>query len=171
MPDSNPKPTIFLVHGGWHTPAHYEPLLRILRAHNYPVATIDLPTCAHPDSASKTIYDDIRAITSAIAAIADAGADVIVLMHSYGGFVGSDGVWGLGKVEREKEGRRGGVVKMVYVAAAVAEKGTKLVDLFGGEIPEYAAVDVSNTPLPKKNPVQIQSFSFFFFFFLGGGIG
>ena len=85
--------------------------------------------------------------------------------------MGSDGVWGLGKVEREKEGRRGGVVKMVYVAAAVAEKGTKLVDLFGGEIPEYAAVDVSNTPLPKKNPVQIQSFSFFFFFFLGGGIG
>ena len=136
------KPTIYMIPGGWHCPAHYEPVLGILRSHGYPVAAINLPTVG-TDMASKTIYDDIKTISSELTQLADDGRDIIIMMHSYGGFVGSDAAHGLGKTEREKEGKKGGIIKMIYMATVVVAKGGKPTDAFDGDLPPYITVNVS----------------------------
>ena len=47
-------------------------------------------------------------------------------MHSYGGIPGSAALNGLGKVEREKNGEKGGVVRLVYVASWILREGETL---------------------------------------------
>jgi hypothetical protein len=43
---------------------------------------------------------------------------------------------GLGKAEREKEGKKGGVVKIAYMSAFIPEENVSLMAAFGGVVPE-----------------------------------
>lgn len=52
-----------------------------------------------------------------------------MVMHSAGGFLGYAAVEGLGKEERVRIGERGGVRKMVFLAAGIADVGHKHVDM------------------------------------------
>lgn len=47
-------------------------------------------------------------------------------MHSYGGAPGSEAVAGLSKKERQARGKKGGVVRLVYLAAMALEEGFEL---------------------------------------------
>jgi pimeloyl-ACP methyl ester carboxylesterase len=82
------NPTLILVHGAFHTPMHYAPLLDAI-AVLLPTLTIAapaLPTMGRtPAHAERTRHDDVAAVASAITVAADKGDDVVVLMHSYGG--------------------------------------------------------------------------------------
>lgn len=62
----------------------------------------------------------------------DAGKDVIVVPHSYGGVLGGGAAHALSKLTRAREGRATGVIGLVYVVAFPLDEGVSLLDLFDG---------------------------------------
>jgi pimeloyl-ACP methyl ester carboxylesterase len=117
---SDPKPTIALIPGAWHTPYPiYELVSKLLQEASYPTHPITLPTLGSPSS----FADYLTAIRAAITSVVEEGQDVVVVMHSYGGVAGTAALKGLGKEERKRAGLRGGVARLVYVAAMVPKEG------------------------------------------------
>lgn len=57
-----------------------------------------------------------------------AGREVVAILHSYGGQVGSDALIGLGKAIREREGLSGGVTHLIYMAAFAVAEGVGMMD-------------------------------------------
>ncbi|KAK3674459.1 hypothetical protein LTR78_005545 [Recurvomyces mirabilis] len=123
---SSTTPTIILVPGAWHFGTiHYTTITSSLEKAGYEVIALDLPsTCdqPHPDSWKH----DIDHIAQQIEKTADEGKDVLLVMHSRGGIAGGDACEGLSKADREKTGKKGGVVRCVFIAAFAASEGQTL---------------------------------------------
>jgi len=64
--------------------------------------------------------------------MAEAGGQIVVANHSYGGMVGSGAVEGLGYTQRAQSGLPGGVIMMVWMEDLVTPKGRTVLDQLGG---------------------------------------
>lgn len=155
------KPTIVFVPGAFHTPDHFRPMSDLLRQSSYPSVTLSLPSIGEL-AATFAPGDDIRAIRSELEKLVEnEGKDVVMAMHSYGGVPGSQTVTGLEKSVRTKEGKKGGVIHILFIAALVLENGQSLVEALGGGLPPWAVADVSkiqlfhqhNAPLSRIHPL------------------
>lgn len=60
-----------------------------------------------------------------VAELVSAGKKVVLVMHSAGGFTGSQAIEGLSAEERKRKGEEGGIVKLVYLTAALIPEGEK----------------------------------------------
>ncbi|KAB2575849.1 putative prolyl aminopeptidase protein [Lasiodiplodia theobromae] len=142
------KPHIVIVPGGWHSPKHFAPTTELLEAAGYTVHGVNLASV----NASPPLTDwrpDVAAIRSTIeAAIGPDNNDVVVVMHSYGGLPTQDAIKGLNKASR----RRGGVVRLVFIAAFLADEGTCLMDYIGGKPMPWFDVDESNNTVLPLTP-------------------
>ena len=118
------KPTIALVPGAWHSPVHYEDLLSLLEKAGYETKAIQLPSVDSANPKEETVASDAEAVREKLLLpLLDAGKDVLLVMHSYGGFPGSAAARGLSK----KSGKTGsGIVGLVYIAAFIAPEGASL---------------------------------------------
>lgn len=67
-----------------------------------------------------------------------AGRDIVAIMHSYGGQVGSNALVGLGREARAKQGLPGGVSHLVYLAAFAMPEGTAMMD----KVKEFGQMDL-----------------------------
>jgi pimeloyl-ACP methyl ester carboxylesterase len=126
MSPSTPA-TALLVHGACHgAPVYFEPLAAQLEYQGIPTVTT---TCPSDNSEPPTLgmYDDAAHIRSVILPLIDAGKEVLLVMHSYGGAVGTEAAKGLSKAERAKEGKKGGVVHLYYLCAFMLQEGQSLV--------------------------------------------
>jgi dienelactone hydrolase len=123
---SSQKPTIVLVPGAWHLGTiHYRDLNERLQQAGYEVVALDLPsTDGEPDF--DDWQKDITFISKQIKELADQGKGILLLMHSRGGLCGSDAAEGLSKTDREKAGKKGGIVRCVYMCAFCAVEGQSL---------------------------------------------
>ena len=74
--------------------------------------------------------------------IEDEGKDVLLAIHSYGGVPGCQAIGELEKNARLKEGKKGGVVHVLFMAALLVEQGKRLRDALPGGLPPWAAFDV-----------------------------
>ena len=133
----SPKPTIILVHGAWHSPEYYDSVRKILTAHNYPSIAVALPSVgavpALPDFSG-----DVQAIRTVVRQVVEEEEkEVVLLMHSYGGCPGAECLEGLGKKERAKEGKKGGVVRLVFMCAFVLGEGEQVVEDDAVEDPKW----------------------------------
>ena len=128
MAASNPKPTIIYIPGAWHTPAAFQTVRTQLESLGYPTAGVYLASVG-AEPPLQTWEKDVEAIHAAAKQPVDAGGDVIYVMHSYGGLPGSEAVKGLVKTEREKEGKRGGVLGLVYIASMCLGEGGSLAEM------------------------------------------
>jgi pimeloyl-ACP methyl ester carboxylesterase len=128
--DTNSKPTIIFVTGAWHKPQLYAGLLEGLRRTRFPVIAPYLPSVG---GTCDSFYDDVYVVRKAIAEEVSQGHEIVVVMHSYGGMVGSAAVQGYSKQDVQ---RGGGVIRMIYMAAFALERGVSVMDAF------------NNTPLP-----------------------
>lgn len=81
-------PTIVLVHGAWFTPPIYDPFVKALRVAGYTVHCPLLPTCNNTSSK----FSDVTTVSQLISSLADASIDISLLMHSYGGAIGSSAI-------------------------------------------------------------------------------
>ncbi|RMZ79359.1 hypothetical protein DV736_g6680, partial [Chaetothyriales sp. CBS 134916] len=78
-----------------------------LEARGYTVLCPQQPsTDANPPT--KTMYDDADLVRSELELLVENGKDILLVMHSYGGVVGTQAAAGLGKAERQKKGQKGG---------------------------------------------------------------
>lgn len=139
------KPTLIFAPGAWYPPTAFDPL--IAKLPDYTCHTIAFPAIQQ----ATTVTDlqlDISAVRTLVEREADAGRDVVIVLHSWAGLPVNSALDGLSKDAREKEGKEGGVVRLVFIAAFIPELGESLVNALGGPA-EWFVRDVStNTHLP-----------------------
>lgn len=130
------KPTIVIVPGSFTAAAAYDNLASILsKQFGYEVIVGTLQsTIRAPPAKGATMQEDAAYFRGMIEALSSQGKDVVVVGHSYGGFVATESVNRVTKPERQQKGAAGGAVRVVYLAALVPAIGeTSLVGM-GGQL-------------------------------------
>ncbi|KAF8205349.1 Alpha/beta hydrolase fold-1 [Mycena galopus ATCC 62051] len=125
-----PKPTIIIIPASFSPVSLYDAVIADLESHGYSVKGVELQTVGRRDKAP-SMYDDAAAVASVASQLADEGKDVVLVAHSYGGVVACEASKGLAKNVREKEGKKGGIVRIVFVAALVPAEGEPSLGVFG----------------------------------------
>ncbi|KAE8374946.1 Alpha/beta hydrolase fold-1 [Aspergillus bertholletiae] len=134
MPHTHPA--IVLIHGAWHTPALYAEFTSTLKSQGHEVHVPRLPSMNGARPPNADLNTDTGFIRSYVESLADAGREVVVLMHSYGGQVGTNALVGLGAETRKQQGQTGGVVRLIYIAAFAVTENNSMISIvrsFGHE--------------------------------------
>lgn len=153
MPTS-PKPTILLVPGAWHSPSHYATLLSRLQTAGYHTVCSRLPSVASVDPLTATAAQDTSFIREKmLLPLLEQEKDILLVLHSYGGLPGSAAAKDFSKSERTKQGKKGGIIGLVLMAALLAREGDSLEQMMGGKLHGWVAVDVCHTPPFKYLPL------------------
>ena len=135
------KPVVYILHGAWHSPLYFEKVKEQLGALGTTVVCPQQPsTGAAPPG--KNLYDDADLVRAELELLIEHGQDIIVVMHSYGGVVGTQAAAGLGKVERSRRGLSGGVVRLFYACAFILPLGHHLCTVLGGELAPFIKEEV-----------------------------
>ena len=117
------KPTILIGPGSFSPASIYHDLTSGLKANRFEVFIYDLPSASRkPSQQAATLAEDAMFFNGVLTSLCDAGKDVIILGHSYGGMVISECARGL----TTKHGGRGRVVGLVYMTALVPLEGQSL---------------------------------------------
>jgi len=132
MAETDNKPVFVLVHGSWHSPAHFDRVIRLLQRAEYTVHAPKLPSVrSHGQDTGNALEEDTTAIANAIRSVMDTGRDVILVMHSYGGAPGTDAAAMI--CEEQKSNLRshdhGRIRELIYIAGFVLDKGMNLVSV------------------------------------------
>ncbi|KAK5626264.1 hypothetical protein RRF57_001979 [Xylaria bambusicola] len=124
------KATIVLVGGAFHTPQSYEKLKTAIQALGYEVHVPRLPTCNEARPPNTDLASDTELIRSYVESLVQAGRNVVVIGHSYGGQVCSNALYGLGVEARSSAGLTGGVSHIVYLVGYALPEGMCSLDKF-----------------------------------------
>ncbi|KAK8075337.1 hypothetical protein PG997_010000 [Apiospora hydei] len=116
-------PSIVIIPGASTLPKLYQPVVDAVTKHGIPIQALRLPSIGFKPGTPPTISDDAAFIAQHITSLADAGKDVILVTHSYGGAPGTRCVQGLSKYHRQNQGLDGGVVRIAYMASLIPELG------------------------------------------------
>ncbi|TVY80327.1 hypothetical protein LSUE1_G004280 [Lachnellula suecica] len=122
------KPTIVIVHGGWHVPESYEKLVVALENSGYEVHCPRLPSTNQVRPPNADLYTDSDFIRSYVSSLVRAGRTVVAVSHSYGGAVANNALMGLGQTTRAAQGLPGGVSHMVFMAAFATAEDVAMMD-------------------------------------------
>ncbi|KAI2470418.1 alpha/beta-hydrolase [Annulohypoxylon bovei var. microspora] len=121
------KPSILLIPGSFGIPELYNNIIEAVTAKGYEIKGLHLPSVALKDSPKRgpppTMYDDAAFIAKEVTSLADQGKDVMLIGHSYGGIPITQSTKGLTKGERQKQGEKGGIVRLSYMTALVPPVG------------------------------------------------
>lgn len=143
------RPVFILCPGAWHPAEVYTKIIPHLEARGYRTVLHDWPSIQQ--APVQSFDEDIASIRATILQQADAGNDVVVVAHSWSGSPVNSAVADLSKVERTKQGKPGGVVKLVFLCAFVVLEGVSLLDALGGDESKVAMWDVQVwSPLPSS---------------------
>lgn len=120
--------TIISVPGSFTLPAAFDPIMNSLAARRISAHALHLPSIGLSPNTGRPgtpppMYDDIASIASEVQKEADRGHDVTLVAHSYGVIPATESLESLSKLERNKQGKNGGVVRLAYIAALVREVG------------------------------------------------
>lgn len=110
------KPAILVVSGGWHLSKSYSKLTAQLESSGYEVHVPTPPSMTGSRPPNKGLPDDTDQIRFVAEGLVNKGRDVVVLMHSYGGQIGTNALHGLGKEQRKAQ-QSGGILSLVYMTA------------------------------------------------------
>ena len=118
------KPIILIVPGSASPAAMYSDMIEHLVSSGYKSLVHDLPSASRaPPQAPASLADDAAVFQDKIQTLADAGKDVVMVAHSYGGLVATDAARNLGKAERMEKGLKGGIIRIVYLTCLVGAVG------------------------------------------------
>jgi pimeloyl-ACP methyl ester carboxylesterase len=127
------RPTIILVHGAWAGPGSWDDVVARLQKDGYATQT--------PTLALQSVAADVATVRAAIDAV---GGPVILVGHSYGGFVISEAAVG-----------RATVRGLVYTAAFAPAAGESLLSLGTGYAPPAALAHLVFWGPPPLGPTTI----------------
>ncbi|KAF6803825.1 hypothetical protein CMUS01_14993 [Colletotrichum musicola] len=117
-------PTILLVPGAWHRPWSFDLLRNDLKLRGFPTEAVALAGVGSSDP-NVGLEEDTAAVRSELQKLVDAGKDVIVVPHSYGGVPVSNAVKGLSQKDRAEDG---GVIMVLYMTSFALAAGAALAD-------------------------------------------
>lgn len=117
-------PTVVLVPGAWHTPAYYEPVAGLLRCFGYNTRSVALPSAVVEGATPPEDHRaDIFAIRGVVEEALNAGSDVVVVPHSYGGVPTTGALVGLDRHSRTAAGHQTAVIAIAAIASFILPKG------------------------------------------------
>jgi len=93
--ESNQRVKIVLVHGGFHGSWSWQPVIDRLAVLGWPAETVELPSVAPKGKPRYGMLDDAAEVRRCLEATTD---PAVVVAHSYGGLVATQGVAGLENV-------------------------------------------------------------------------
>ena len=145
-------PALFIVPGLWEGPGAFEPLVAAIRSAGHAQVFTTSLASTGKDSKSgpaPTMLDDIAGIAADLGDVVhQAGSDgVVALLHSAGGMLGSAAMKGLTATARGKEGKSGGVKKIIFFTAGIAPEGAE------HKPAPFFEVDVSASTKPQNSPL------------------
>ncbi|KAH8878965.1 alpha/beta-hydrolase [Thozetella sp. PMI_491] len=115
------KPVFVLLHGAWHSPRCWNPLIAELDKAGYSAVAPALPSSGStpptPDWAG-----DVEVIQKTVSDLVQEH-DVVVVTHSFSGMTGGTALKGLDKPACTAKGLKGGVVRLVYIVAFLVPEG------------------------------------------------
>ncbi|KAH7268633.1 hypothetical protein MRS44_011095 [Fusarium solani] len=162
MADDKQKPIIFLVHGAWHRPLHYRPLIHALQAKGFTVLAPPLASSGYDDSVDgKTYHDDVKRVRDVLLPFLDEGRIAIGIGHSYGGVPLTVAIQGHTTAERVAKGLKGGVASAIYISATpVIAKDISMYESVGNKYTTDWLHEVSEKRLPLKPDIAPDAFYF-----------
>lgn len=143
---SKNSPTIFFIPGAWHHPWIFDDVRNVLSTRGYETDSSTLVTVGSKN-ASAGVIDDAVEVRSALLKLVEAGKEVILVAHSYGGLVASNSVQGLSADQRSANDKPGGIIMLVFLCAFVVPVGTSLLTAHGDVYPDWWNVTEVNTAL------------------------
>ncbi|KAF2791431.1 alpha/beta-hydrolase [Melanomma pulvis-pyrius CBS 109.77] len=151
------NPTIVLIPGAWHQPVHYGLLMAAFKNYNYDVVTSKMPSVGSSTPKAQSVAVDSAFIkNNLLLPQINAGKDVLLVMHSYGGCPGADAAKGLSKIERKAAGKKGGIIGLVFMCAFVANEGDSLKSkLPGGVYDPWVIWNTQTSQLTVSNPKDV----------------
>lgn len=108
------KPIFVCLPGASHSQVIYEPLKAELSFSGYIVIPVALPSVGG-NPVTYDFTEDVQTVRNLVIELVEGGNDVILVMHGYSGLPGAEALQGLGKVERQRRGLNGGVVRLVFI--------------------------------------------------------
>ncbi|KAK4945783.1 hypothetical protein LTR10_015131 [Elasticomyces elasticus] len=136
---SNNKPTFVLVHGAWHQPAHWGPLIASLNAYGYKTVAPALPSVTNaPTAPCEDINHDTDTIRECILAELDreGGANVVVVPHSYGGIPTTSALRGLDTLSRTALGHQTSVIAIAALTSYILPEGMNMAEAEQKPVPK-----------------------------------
>jgi pimeloyl-ACP methyl ester carboxylesterase len=128
-------PVVIFVHGAWHGPWAWAPVIKRLTAEGLRTIAVDLPSKGFETALLGDLHDDAEAVRAAVDA---AGAPALVVAHSYGGLPVGEGLAGCANAAH-----------LIYLAGFMVERGQSLLGLRGGVEPDWwIASEDGRTYLP-----------------------
>ena len=118
-------PTILFVPGFWEGSEPFARVASLLQSQGYTTETAVLPSTGTVSPGNPGMHDDVAAVRSTVTRLVDKGQNVVLVLHSAGGFLGSNAIKGLSVEARRSEGLKGGVNRIVFLAGAVFPEGFK----------------------------------------------
>ncbi|VUC20988.1 unnamed protein product [Clonostachys rosea] len=119
--------SILIIPAASALPLTYDNVVSGVSAHGYSIQALHTPSVGLPTGPRPgkppNMYDDAAFIARHITDLAEAGHDVLLVTHSYGGTPATESIKGLTKNERQKIGKSGGVVGLAYMTSLVPEVG------------------------------------------------
>lgn len=148
------KPTLIFAPGAWYPSSAFDPLIAKLAPHGYTCQTVSFPSIQQATEI-KDLTADINAVRALVEPAVNAGQDVIIISHSWSGLPVNSALEGLSRTERQREGKQGGVTKLIFISAFLPDVGESLIGAFGGVPPEWYVMNVSFPRWPVIfNPVR-----------------
>lgn len=147
-------PVVVVVPGCWSVPAMYRKLGAALESKSFKVHIPDLPTNNGVRPPNSSHEADVEAVRKVVEPLVNDGKEVIMLMHSYGGVVGTNAVQGLSRTDRQSGNLPGGVVHLLYLSAYVVAKGQSILKVIersgrGEDVAAVLTIDEDGTGLPN----------------------
>ncbi|KAI1078522.1 alpha/beta-hydrolase [Whalleya microplaca] len=123
-----PLPTIILVHGAWSTPAIYQPYITALEAAGFTVHCPRLPSCSGVSPPTASFTEDVACVQTLLHSLTttNPGQRILLIMHSYGGAVGTDAVSGLLATNPSAQAS---IVHLLYLCAYILVPGSCVWDI------------------------------------------
>lgn len=146
------KPAVVIVPGAWQLPVVWDEFRSILDRAGYNAYHVALPSIGGTELPLTGLPEDVAAVRKTLDSLVDEGREVVMLCHSSGGVVGSNAIEGYDVAAREKAGKKGGVVRIVYLSAFMLPKGKSLIEMLGGEPLPWMVIEASLLLLCLKIP-------------------
>ncbi|KAF3760851.1 alpha/beta-hydrolase [Cryphonectria parasitica EP155] len=149
------KPTIIIVPGAWQKPSAFAGIVEKFQQAGYPTVHVPVPTTG--GVAPTGLKDDVEAVRKVLVPLVEEGKEVVVIGHSSGGISMSGSVEGYDAASRTAAGKKGGVVKCIFLAAFVLPKGQSLLGMLGGQPLPWMVVEADRV---SGNPDMIPQVGF-----------
>ncbi|KAI1292455.1 hypothetical protein F5Y03DRAFT_20983 [Xylaria venustula] len=146
-------PTVFFTPGAWHRPWIFDDVRSFLSARGFKTESSSLVTPGNTDP-NVGLPADAAKIQSALKNLIDDGKEVVVVAHSYGGLVTSNAVEGLGVEQRTRDGFKGGIIMILYLAAFAIPANDSLSGALDGHHPDWWDVSEDGFITPMR-PIDI----------------